>query len=148
MLLVVPMTTQEIPETPPTNSIVEDGAFNKVKVYIPKTKQHWITLRDASSLVAFSKKDLTRYTDFSHSYQLIQDDNEDLQLEEIQYLFPEENMDDVAKKQRLTLITEEEELKFESRRDGIGGHASCPLSNAEATDPTEATRYLLAKAIS
>ena len=126
---------------------IENAPFNKVKVYVPKTEEDLQKLEQAKgnnfgSLVMLTKEQLTmEFTNFSHAYQLIENSNEELQLEEIQ-VSPEETLE-VEHKQNLTLIEGEEGLKFESRRDGIEAHASCPLSDADATDNTLATRYLL-----
>ena len=127
---------------------LEDAPFDRVKVYIPKTDEDQKRLHEHKevnglNLSLFSKEELTmEYTEFSHSYQLVADQNGEPQLQEVQ-ASPEEIME-VEQKQTLTFqTTEAGRVKLESQREGIGGHAACYLDEADATDNTLATRYLL-----
>ena len=132
-------------KTPNPTTSIENAPFNKVKVYIPKTEEDLQLIEEAfetnAILSVFSKEQLTaQYTDFSHSYQLIEDNNEELQLEEVQ-LSLEETWE-ANPKQNLTLEKVEEELNFKSQIEGKDDQL-CPLGNAYATDNRLATRYLL-----
>lgn len=120
--------------------------FNTVKVYIPKSEEDSKRLREAKenglSLILFSKEELTvDYTDFSHAYQMIGQPNGEFQLEEIEEEVSPEETGEVDSKQILTLLKEDE--GFHSERTEIGSKANCYLKDADATDPTLATRYML-----